>query len=277
MWTDISDPYDIKIRQIRDYKDIVPGTAESFRQQRFLIFNNSIFLGHMYPNFDINNYTSYILWLDSIGEIKTFVPIVNHGKHLYLMTEMMYANDNFAYLCAFPPISGKYGCDIIRIEHGVDTVRYITSFTSAVEGEAYAKNSYALTQLFDDGYLITGGYSTKEGQGTKSAYKIYCFKAADLGIHFEPVSTSNVSTSKLNFDIFPNPASSSLYVKLTDTNQNYKMNILDLNGKLISTSNIEQNFAHVDISNLHNGIYFVQLINEKGEQVSELRKLVKIE
>ncbi|MCZ2100267.1 MAG: T9SS type A sorting domain-containing protein [Chitinophagales bacterium] len=277
MWTNISDPYDIKIRQIRDYTDIVPGTKAHFNLQRFQTFNNSIFLSHYYPNFDIEQNTSYVLWLDSIGDIKTFVPVSNHREHIYELTEMMYANDDFAYLSAFPSVTGKYGFDIIRIEQGVDTVRYISSLTSAVEGEAYAKNSYNLTQLFDDGYLITGGYSTKEGQGTKSAYKIYCFKAADLGIHFEPVSTSNVSTSKLNFDIFPNPASSSLYVKLTDTNQNYKMNILDLNGKLISTSNIEQNFAHVDISNLHNGIYFVKLINEKGEQVSELRKLVKIE
>ncbi|MEZ4909154.1 MAG: hypothetical protein R2771_16265 [Saprospiraceae bacterium] len=65
MWTDISDPRDIHIKKIVEFKDIVPNTMESFVLQRFSSINNTIYLGHRYPNFDIEEFCAYILWLDS--------------------------------------------------------------------------------------------------------------------------------------------------------------------------------------------------------------------
>jgi hypothetical protein len=276
MWTDISDPFKIKTRQIKDYTGIIPGTKESFLLQRFNAINNTIHISHNYPNFDIQKNTCYILWLDSIGEIKTFIPIPKYNDHLYLLTDMIYANDDFAYLYASPSIKDKYGFDIIRINHGIDTIQYISSLTSLVEGESFAKN-FNIHTLYDDGFLILGGYATKEGQESKTALKIYCFRALDLGIDFKPVSTNEIIKENHKFSIFPNPTSNSLYLKLSDLTSNSRMRIYDLNGKQVFEESLPQIFNQIEISSLTKGVYFVRVTNDKGEVIGKTEKIVKVE
>lgn len=273
MWTDISNPSEIKIKQIKDYTDIIPGSKESFYLQRFNAINNTIQLSHYYPNFDIQKNTCYILWLDSIGEIKTFIPIPKYKDHMYLLTDMIYANKYFAYLYAFPSVKNKYGFDIIRIEHGIDTIQYISSLTSLVEGESFAKN-FNIHTLYDDGYLILGGYATKEGQGTKTALKIYCFRASDLGIDFKPVATKDIIKAVDGFSIFPNPVSNTLFLKLVNISTNSIVHIYDLNGKLVLKDNLSQVFNPIDVSSLIKGVYLVNITNAQGEKIGKTEKLV---
>jgi hypothetical protein len=276
MWTDISDPFHIKTKQIKDYTKIVPGTKENFRLQRFNAINNTIHLSHYYPNFDIRKNTCYILWLDSMGDIKTFIPIPKYGDHIYQFAEMIYANNNFAYLYAFPSVKNIYGFDIIRINHGIDTIQYIASLTSAVEGESFVKN-FNIHTLFDDDYLIIGGYTAKEGQGTKTSLKIYCFRASDLGINFEPVSITDTEIIAQDYNVFPNPTHNTLYLKLATPDRNNSVDIYDLHGKCLLSQSLEDIYSSVDVSRLAKGIYLINVTNEKGEKIGKTLKLVKVE
>ena len=189
---------------------------------------------------------------------------------------MIYANDDFAYLYASPSIKDKYGFDIIRINHGIDTIQYISSLTSLVEGESFAKN-FNIHTLYDDGFLILGGYATKEGQESKTALKIYCFRALDLGIDFKPVSTNEIIKENHKFSIFPNPTSNSLYLKLSDLTSNSRMRIYDLNGKQVFEESLPQIFNQIEISSLTKGVYFVRVTNDKGEVIGKTEKIVKVE
>ena len=115
MWSDISDPRNIHTKQILDLTSLVPGTKQTFLDHRFRTFNSTIFLGHVYPNFEIQENSAYILWLDSIGNLKAFIDLPRYEDHLYLATDMIYANDDFAYLFAYPSSTGRNGFDIIKI------------------------------------------------------------------------------------------------------------------------------------------------------------------
>lgn len=274
MWTDISNPNDIKIKQIKDYTDIVPGTKESFALHRFNTINNTIYLSHYYPNFDIQNNTCYILWLDSIGEIKTFIPIPKYNNHIYQFADMFYANNEFAYLFSFPSVTGKQGFDIIRIESGKDTIQFVSSITVKNEGEEFGTQVNA---LYDDGYLIFGGLAKKIGQGTKTSTKFYCFKASDLKIDFKPVATKDITKEGSGFRIFPNPTSNTLYLQLSHMEKNLKLNVYDINCQLVLIENLDQVINQIDISSLPKGVYLVNVSNSKGEKIGKTEKMVKVE
>ena len=157
-WIDISDPLDIKIKQVREFKDIIPGSKEHFRAHRFSAFNNTVCLSHYYYNIDIQKYACYILWLDSLGNTKTYIPVPQYQGHMYGLCDMIWANDDFAYLYASPSVTGRAGLDLIRIDHGADTIKYISSLTLPA-GERIL--NFNIHTLYDDGLFVMGGYAKK--------------------------------------------------------------------------------------------------------------------
>lgn len=90
-WIDISDPFDIKIKQVKEFKDIIPGSKEHFRAQPFGALRNTINISHYSSyNFDIQNYACYILWLDSSWKYKdlhTSTPI--SGTYIWIVRDDM--------------------------------------------------------------------------------------------------------------------------------------------------------------------------------------------
>ena len=274
MWTDLSDPLNLTTRQIIDYKDIIPGTKETFSSLRFKSVNNTIFLGHRYPNFDIQTNSAYILWLDANGNIKTFIDLPYYGDHLYQFTDMIYANSEFGFLFAFPSVTNRTGFDIIKIYHGVDTIQFVSSITSLNDGEEFGTQ---INGLYDNNFVIFGGYTKKEGHGTKTSSKFYCFKASDLGINFEPVTSSDLTLNKPVFKIFPNPTTNILYIELEYNLKNLITEIRDLNGKLVMKNNLTEKYNLIDISTVAKGVYLINVLNEKGDQIGNVEKMVKVE
>ncbi len=272
MWVDISDSRNVKLKQIRDYADIVPGTQRTPLLQSFNTINNTICLTHNYYNRDIERYIGYILWLDSLGDIKTFVPIPKRDNHFYELTDMFYANDTFAYLFAYPSSTGRAGCDIIRIETGIDTCRFISSITATNADENFGTLARA---LYNQEYLLIGGRTSKKNQALKTAFKTYCFRTSDLGLDFKLTTTKDTEVSEASFSIFPNPVANTLYLKYTDTYG--KMDILDINGRVVHQSSLNQNYNIIDIANLNAGIYYVRVTGQLGVQIGKTEKLIKIE
>jgi aminopeptidase N len=64
--------------------------------------------------------------------------------------------------------------------------------------------------------------------------------------------------------IYPNPASNTLNIKniISSATKNYDYNIYDVSGKLILSGTTVQT---IDISKMPNGMYFIQVKNERGE------------
>ncbi len=274
MWTDISDVNNIKTKQIKDYSEIIPGTKESFKLQGFNINYNSIHLSHYYPNFDIQKNTCYILWLDSLGNIKSYLPIAKTENHIYHFANMVYSNNDFAYFFMYPSKTGKNGFDICRIEERKDSLQFVSSVTNDDLSTEFGSQIFG---LYEDDILIFGGLVKKQGHQTKSQNRYFCFRASDLGINFKPVSTKNIEKSTNLVKFFPNPVANTLFIKVEDQTKNSSVEIFDLYGKLTLRHILSETYNLIDVSNLTKGVYLVNVINEKGEKIGKTEKMVKVE
>lgn len=85
-----------------------------------------------------------------------------------------------------------------------------------------------------------------------------------------PVGVANVEEPASDLTIYPNPASSSIRIKL-DAKQ-ASVRIFDMNGKVIIKSSITDMNNVVNCDTLNNGLYFVEVATEDGK--TTIQKLV---
>ncbi len=257
MWTDLSDPYDLKTKRIIDLKDFVPNSKESFLLLSFTCLNNTIFLSHRYPNFDIQENVAYILWLSAQGEVKTFIEAPYHEDHLYQYSDIFYASEDYAYLFAFPSHTGRMGYDIIKIEDGVDTLDYISSISVANEGVEF---SIAAHSVYDDGNVVFGGLVKQSGQASKTSDQLFCFRAEDLGMELNPVSSVEFQKSP-ELKTYPNPFSNKITLDCPDCGYEGSIKILNSLGQEVMNKRWIGRGTVLDLNQLADGMYIAQIIN----------------
>lgn len=84
-------------------------------------------------------------------------------------------------------------------------------------------------------------------------------------VHLKPADAANINDkSMMNIHIFPNPANDVLFVNSNKEGKNLKINLLDINGKLLKTYNTERSKTQINVADLHTGVYF--LIIKSGKQ-----------
>jgi len=83
------------------------------------------------------------------------------------------------------------------------------------------------------------------------------------------VSVESTYASASEIKLYPNPAKDKLYLKSNE--QNLKVQILDISGRIVLSNTITGSDP-IDISSLKNGIYFLQA---KGKMVYPIEKLIK--
>ncbi len=111
-------------------------------------------------------------------------------------------------------------------------------------------------------YSEVGYYIHAEDASSRTANHPY-IGSPDPHI-FNIGSTGIADINKFSTDIYPNPVSEELFVNIvSDKQQNISIKIIDITGKLVLSNNInvkEGNFVkNIDISNLHKGIYLIQI------------------
>jgi hypothetical protein len=76
------------------------------------------------------------------------------------------------------------------------------------------------------------------------------------------------------YSIHPNPAKSELFITAQNTAGNLKVKIFNIEGKLLSTHNLEvANQNSIDVSSLTSGIYFLNIEDENGNTTT--KKFIK--
>jgi len=270
MWIDLSDPYDIKKERILDLKDLVPNSKESFFSLGFTCLNNTIFLSHRHPNFDLEKNAAYILWLSEMGEVKTFIDDPYFEDHLYQHTDLFYASENYAYLYAFPSYTGRMGYDIIKIEEGVDTIEYTSSITVTNPGVEFAITAY---DVYDDGYVVFGGLVQGTGQKEKTSDQLFCFRAEDLGMDLD--LTSNVENRPgEELKVYPNPFSNRIILDCTNCKRDGYIRILTANGIEISSQKWTGSKKQIDLGSQPNGLYIIQFF-DNDQNFLDAKKIIK--
>jgi hypothetical protein len=99
--------------------------------------------------------------------------------------------------------------------------------------------------------------------GNDSTFR-FEFKAKDSGIY----ETEDA------FGVYPNPATESVTVILDENIGVYNLRVLDLSGKeVIRIEGAATDRATVDVNNLNNGVYFIEVISANGiEKVKFIKK-----
>jgi acetyl esterase/lipase len=96
------------------------------------------------------------------------------------------------------------------------------------------------------------------------------FLARTIGCDVVNVQDLNQRTL---FNIYPNPASSNLVI-VSDFNESYEIQIIDINGRLVQYErNLSVNESQINISGLQNGIYILRMQTSDG-RISQ-QKFVK--
>ena len=78
----------------------------------------------------------------------------------------------------------------------------------------------------------------------------------------------------LNLNLYPNPAQNELFITAQNTTENLKIKIFNIEGKLLSAQSITlQDQKAIDVSQLLNGIYFLNIEDENGN--TTIKKFIK--
>jgi hypothetical protein len=84
------------------------------------------------------------------------------------------------------------------------------------------------------------------------------------------ISVNTESKSKLSsISVYPNPANSTVSVSL-DPSQYERIQIIDLSGKVIQSSEVKNNITRLNVNQLHNGIYLVKAFGKQGNQMQKV-------
>jgi hypothetical protein len=78
----------------------------------------------------------------------------------------------------------------------------------------------------------------------------------------------------VEFNLFPNPSTGKFNYSITAENGNYDLRILDVSGRSVYNKQIESKsgmlYGAINDVKLNSGIYFIELISEKGKWVKKL-------
>ena len=86
---------------------------------------------------------------------------------------------------------------------------------------------------------------------------------------------NEVNKEEINYSLYPNPASQTLFVQLADANTEvYYITITNINGKAVMMLPEPEIQNGINISSLAKGIYFVQLMDKKTKSITT-QKFVK--
>lgn len=120
----------------------------------------------------------------------------------------------------------------------------------------------------------TGPVVFRELSGRLDDLHFYCraLSATEI-VALNPLSTNTIAkTSSINWTLYPNPTNALLNIHLEELVEG-NLQIINVTGQVIYQEQFQGLEHQLDISNLNTGIYFVQLLNDKGQFVSQ--KIVK--
>jgi len=175
------------------------------------------------------------------------------------------------YTQAFPNISG---CDstvtlnltIIPVDEPVIQVNgYVLSVRDAYATYQWFLNGDSIRGANDTSYTVTGNglyqVAVSNGKGCSVTSRIY---------PVTNVNINNVNAISRQIRVYPNPATSGIYIKAPVT---VNVKVSDLTGKLLKD---QANATYIPMGDLAKGIYLLQITDEKGVLI-KTEKIAKTE
>lgn len=139
-----------------------------------------------------------------------------------------------------------------------------------VDGVMVSTSPITFSILYDNNPLILGAANENTAPyfpffGVLDDVKIYdtALTSTQINLEYNNSLSVNDFSGSNSFFIYPNPATELISIKNTEDLKIKKADVFDINGRKVITANDFQN-NQIDISKLSKGMYFLQLLTEKG-------------
>jgi hypothetical protein len=127
---------------------------------------------------------------------------------------------------------------------------------------------YKTVVIYSDGGCGVEGYSARSNANSGDPNKI-----EEMHQILKTNELKNKDKIRSNYRLYPNPAINEFYISGSNDKENLTIMIYDVSGKLLLSTKVTLNAYKSGVKlDLMNGIYFVNLSNEKGE--STVKKLI---
>ncbi len=181
--------------------------------------------------------------------------------------KMAYASFTIPNLPGFSGNSNGYVHSFVDVKAQDTEELYLSLFYGASDPDAtFGSWDIDNLEMVDAKFLNSEACITTDGGPEE------CLSAIELGTyvkHDGTLSTKKTSGADFESAIYPNPGNGSLNISWKQTgNDNMDINIFNASGNMVAKgsklSNRGVNQASLNLNNLPNGVYFVQLISPKG-------------
>ncbi len=203
---------------------------------------NAFILGHQIFNMNTINHT---IPLDQteIWELKS-TSVFAHPFHIHDVEFKILTING-----ATPPTQQQGWKDVILVEGG-KTVRFIAKFSDY---------SDALHPFMYHCHI-----ALHEDEGMMGQFVVTA-----------PAGLQEIENTEMKFSVYPNPAQDKIYFSFADANSEiYYLTITNLNGKIVLMLPKPELQNGVDVSQLHKGVYFVELTDQKTKLKSVQRFVI---
>ena len=227
--------------------------------------------GTILVDYSDGNWPDSIFEYDMSGKIMNHYPnltsvkdfyALTHGKGLFINSQ----SDNY-----YSPFSNLIS--LKGAENGDDysqSISYFTKYASGPNGTWANLNNvvvgtdnkiYCTWILNSDALhpkpnILHTKFSSVQGIGLGS---IIVARLSPDSFYYLNINQANIETHTIQ--VFPNPASDRISIKLSDHSNNSVIEIFDVNSKLIRSQNFASDSPEIDISYLKAGMYILKLQN----------------
>lgn len=146
---------------------------------------------------------------------------------------------------------------------GVDYDLYVYNSAGTQIGSGLSSTA---TENVTIANLAVGTY-TIQVIGYNGANSPTCYT---LNVARTSASIADNRNAELNYTLYPNPTKDKLSITSSDPTEIRTVEVMDMNGKVLSTHQLSGSNAVIDVSDVSTGIYFVKIVSET-EKVTQMK------
>ncbi len=142
-----------------------------------------------------------------------------------------------------------------------------------MEVNGFDRSNAYISHYINGGWDVNaiGAANTSGSMHSLSRVNITSFSPFAVYDNNTALAVSNV-TENSEVSVYPNPATNNIYVDYTNTNKPVQAAIYSVSGKLVKVAMLGNTHSAIDVQDLSNGMYYIQLNNE---DINTTQKFIK--
>jgi len=151
---------------------------------------------------------------------------------------------------------------------------YYSSNSIFAGQDVLVKNGEKITLQAEKKIVMAEGFRVERGAKFHALLSPKDFNSDKNSVHTKDTNMINTNIGKQDFIIYPNPAKNEIRIQaLNMQTQTNRIEIMDMNGRMLDIFLNCGNSAIVDVSGYQTGIYFVRFVGENAIFIKQFIKL----